>query len=144
LLVKAKGYATQAFTITVPGPPRDFAIDSGAEWSGGLFDPEGVLIDVCSMKLFHANHMIDVESACSPEGFSFHNVPAGDYELHVHIGKRWWSGEDGRNLMVPVQILQGERRREDVRWPAGLDVSGFLVDEANVPVPDAYLEIGGD
>jgi hypothetical protein len=138
LLVEAKDHATQAFAIHVPGPPRDLTIDAGAEWSGRLLDPEGAPIIECSMRLHHIHDLTDIETACTPQGFAFHNVPAGEVKLYVRVGKLPWAG-DGRGLMVPVYIRQGEQRREDVRWPAGLDISGVVVDEAGGPVPGAYL-----
>jgi hypothetical protein len=140
LLVEAKGYATQAFEIRVPGPPRDLPIDVGAEWNGHLLDPEGVPIVDCSMRLHHLHDLTNIETRCAQQGFAFHNVPAGDAKLYVRVDKLPWSG-DGRGLMVPVNIAHGEQRREDVLWPAGLDVSGVVVDEAGSPVPGAYLTI---
>jgi len=138
LLVETKGYATQAFEIRLPGPPRDLRIDPGAEWTGRLLDPEGALIVACSMRLHHVHDLTDITTGCTPQGFAFHNVPAGEAKLYVRVGKLPWSG-DGRGLMVPVDIAHGEQRREDVHWPAGLDISGVVVDEAGTPVPGAYL-----
>jgi hypothetical protein len=138
LLVEAKGYATQAFEIHVPGPPRDLQLSAGAEWSGRLVDPEGAPIVDCSMRLHHAHDNTDIKTACTPQGFAFRNIPAGEAKLYVHVGKLPWSGE-GRGLMIPVQFADGEQRSEDVRWPVGLDISGVVVDESGIPVPYAYL-----
>jgi hypothetical protein len=138
LRIEAHGYAKQAFRITVPGPSRDLSIDAGAEWSGHLLDPEGAPIELCSMTI-HTHDLIDIETACSPEGFSFHNIEPGDAKLYVRVGTPSSFG-DQRGLMVPVRIAPGERRRDDVRWPAGLDVSGVVVDEAGVPIPGACLQ----
>lgn len=139
LLVEAEGYAHQAFNVTVPGPARDLPVDSGAEWKGRLLDPDGAPIDACSMRLHHTRDLISIETSCTPQGFSFRYVPAGDTKLYVRVGRSSWAG-DGRGLMVPVHIASGERRIEDLRWPSGLDVSGVVVDEAGVPIPGAYLQ----
>jgi hypothetical protein len=138
LLVEAEGYAKQAFTITVPGPLRDLAIDGGAAWSARLLDPDGAPIEACSMRLYHTRDLISTETRCGPQGFSFRNVQAGDYKLYVRVDQRSWSGDE-RVLMVPMHFSPGEQRRDDLRWPAGLEVSGVVVDEAGVPVAGAYL-----
>jgi hypothetical protein len=137
LRIEAKGYAKQVFRITVPGPSRDLAIDVGVEWSGRLLDPEGAPIQFCSMRL-HTHDLIDIETGCTSEGFSFHNVEEGDAKLYVRVGKTSSFGDEP-GLILPVHIAPRERRREDIRWPAGLDVSGVVVDDAGVPVAGAYL-----
>jgi len=137
LRVEADGYAVQVFRVTVPGPARDLSIDAGAEWSGRLLDPEGASIELCWMRL-HTHDLLNIETACTPTGFSFRNVEAGDAKLYVRVGKGSSFGDE-RSLMIPVHIAPGERRHEDIRWPVGLDVSGTVVDDAGVPVPGAYL-----
>jgi hypothetical protein len=41
--------------------------------------------------------------------------------------------------MLQVRIAACEQRRADIRWPAGLDVAGVVVDSAGGVVPGAYL-----
>jgi hypothetical protein len=138
LLIEAKGYATQAFEVRVPGPPRNLSLESGVEWKGRVLDPDGAPIVDCSMRLHQIHDLTDIQTRCTPEGFAFHNVPVGEAKLYVRVGRLPWSG-GGRGLMVPVHIAHGEQRREDVHWPVGLDVSGVVVDEAGIPIPGAYL-----
>jgi len=139
LLIEAKGYATQAFEVRVPGPPRNLSLESGAEWRGRVLDPNGIPVIDCSMRLHQIHDFTDIRTKCTPEGFAFHNVPVGEAKLYVRVGKLPWSGDDGRGLMVPAHFAPGEQRREDVHWPVGLDVSGVVVDEAGIPIPGAYL-----
>lgn len=140
VLVQADGFAAQAFEVGLPGPRKDLTIGVGGEWSGRLLDPDGNPIRECSMRLEHVRDHINLEATCGPQGFAFHHVPAGDLELAVHVSNLPWSGQN-RGLTIPVHFANDEQRRDDVHWPAGLDVSGLVVDEKDAPVAGAYLKI---
>jgi hypothetical protein len=124
--VQKPGYGKRIFRIESNDAPRDLVIDRGAEWIGRVLDPEGKPLDACHVELRTERYTgVSLESGCTPRGFVFHDIPAGDLLLKVRAyAQAPASLAPSRVLRSTVHFTPGEHRAEDIRWPTGLDLAG--------------------
>ena len=142
--VSAPDFAERRIDVEIPSSPRVIPLDSGAEWTGRVIDPEGMPIERCTIQV-RTRDRIQVAAACSPAGFVLHHIPPGELELHVRIYGPHPTLGSTRVLLATVHLAPDELRNEDIVWPAGAVISGTAVTEDGAPVPGAeVLAISAD
>lgn len=131
---------------TAPGDAitRDLALVTPARISAKCVAPDGSDARVGRYKLFHPDGSEIRDSrfswggwSCGSE-FGVSSFAPGEYLLVVSPDGPW------RVARVPIVLLPGERKEVEVRFSAGLRLSGRAEDETGAPVAGARLEFGTD
>jgi hypothetical protein len=135
-LVQHPKYADLRFDRLLPDPLQDLVLSAGSTWSGRVLDPGGRLLDTCrvdlSLKDYLRDHPIERHSTCSGPGFSLDRLPPGAFHLRVTLERDPQLGD--RLLEKDVLFQPNERRRDDIRWPAGGTIAGRVVGNDGVPI----------
>jgi hypothetical protein len=137
LHISHRKFAEINYQVNVPSPPKGIVLYRGATWKGRVLDPDGEILDQCKIQFADPTKTILVQSSCSREGFVLDHLPPGDgsieirLDFHPHLGKRVVASQ--------VHIATDEQRNEDIRWPAGIDISGRVVDKSGTPIERARV-----
>jgi hypothetical protein len=111
-------YVPIELDVSVPGPERELVLDRGTTWTGRVIDAQGKPIDKCYLTLRLPDQR-SLTAECSPKGFSFRALIAGDARLEViRLDAPRDATPDERKLTRVIKIGAARTLAQDVAWPA--------------------------
>jgi hypothetical protein len=129
-------YAAREIELTLPSSEREIELDRGVSWTGRVLDPDGKVIDDCTLFLTLPDQRL-LTARCSAQGFSFRTLAPGNANLSVRVQKHALGTY--RSLDQTIEIKPGSSFVRDIRWPRGEAIAGRVVDQSGVPVAGARL-----
>jgi hypothetical protein len=102
-----------------------------------VLDPNGKVLDACKIQFENLTETILVQASCSAEGFVLDHLPSGDGLIEIHLDSHPRLGK--RVFASKVHIATDEQRQEDIRWTAGTEIGGRVVNKSGTPIEGARI-----
>jgi hypothetical protein len=129
-------YAAREIELPLPSSEREIELDRGVSWTGRVLDPDGKVIDDCTLFLTLSDQRL-LTATCSAQGFSFGTLAPGSAKLSVRVQKHALGTY--RSLDQTIEIKPGSSLVRDIRWPRGETIAGRVVDGSGAPIAGARL-----